>query len=429
MSPASRPTSTDYRRPHRPLPISAANRVGGLLAPLGLRADLAPDGLLATARRRTGLDDFGPAGFEQRLGLLVEAIEGEARLHPVGRFMARENLVRILVNRLRFVDDLKRHPEIETMELAPPVFVVGLQRTGTTLLHRLLACDPAHRFLASWEAIQPARLPAPGRLARLLPPWGRNGRDRRIGQAELARRGLAYLAPDFAAIHPVEAAEPEEDCLLFDFGFNSTVPEATWRVPSFSAHLEAMDHSPAYAEYVLWLKYLQWQRPGGAWLLKTPQHLEHLDVLLQTFPRARILWTHRDPCVTAASFSSMMAHAWGVFSDRVDPVEVADHWIGKARRMVARAMAVRRKVGPGFFRDVSYYKLVRDPLAVLADVYSFLGRDLSPDTRSRMQAWREGNPQHKHGRHRYRLEDFGLSRERIDQMFSAYRERFRIPHE
>lgn len=260
-------------------------------------------------------------------------------------------------------------------------------------------------------------------------PGARTGPTGGIRQAELARRALAYLAPDFSAIHPVEAAEPEEDCLLFDFGFNSTVPEATWRVPSFSAHLEAMDHGPAYEEVALWLKYLQWQRPGGAWLLKTPQHLEHLDTLLATFPKARILWIHRDPCVTAASFSSMMAHAWGVFSDRVDPHEVAEHWINKAQGMVERAMAVRRKVGPGLFRDVSYYQLVADPTRVLEDVYAFLRRDLTPGIRAGMQAWQAANPQHKHGRHRYQLEDFGLSRDRVDRMFATYRERFRIPHE
>lgn len=421
-------TSTDYSRPYRPWPVAWANRLGGLFEPLGLRAALEPSGLVAGAQRRTGLRWLGDDDLVDRLALLVDSIESEARLHPVGRVMARENLIRILVNRLRIEADIAQHPEIEALPIDPPVFVVGLQRSGTTMLHRQLACDPAFRFLASWEAVQPARPGPPAIWRRLLAPAA-DGYDPRPGDAAAAQRALGYLAPDFAAIHPVEATEPEEDCLLFDYGLWSTVFEATWYVPSYSAWLERQDHTPAYRGYARLLRYLQWQRPGGRWVLKTPQHLEQLDALLATFPEARILWTHRDPCRTVASFCSMMAHAWGVFSDRVDPRRVAAHWGRKACRMIERALDTRDRVGDERFLDVAYRDLVNRPERELERIYRFLDLPLTDLAAGRMRAWRGRNPQHKHGRHRYRLEDFGLDRRRVEADFAVYRRRFDIPHE
>jgi hypothetical protein len=427
-------TSTDYRKPFRPWPVSLANRLGAVMSLAGVRADLRPGSLIATARKRTGLHELGDPEFASRLARLCESLETEAQLHAVGRLMARENLIRILVNRLRIQAALKRHPEIDEQPVLAPIFVVGLQRTGTTLLLRLLASDPGLRYLASWEAINPAPMPEPSGLAKLLlaSPGGRssgNGSDPRIRMAQLANRALTHLAPDFAAIHPIEATGPEEECLLFDYDLMGTVPEATWRVPSFSAWLEDQDHLPAYRGLRRLLKYLAWQRPGGRWVLKTPQHLEHLPALFQVFPDARIVWTHRDPCETVASFCSMMAHAWGVFSDKVDPFEVAAHWGTKAQRMVSAAMRAREQLDPKAFLDVSYTDLVADPMAQIHRIYEFCQLRPSAEALDRMAAWRSGNPQHKHGRHRYRLEDFGLTAAEVEGMFANYRSRHHKPHE
>jgi len=417
-----RTTSVDYRHPHRPLPVALLN---GLGRTLGLRARLDPDRLRAAARRLTGLSDFGAEGpgLDEPLAVLAGAIEREARLTPTGRLMARTNLVRILSGRLRIERALTRHPEILAQRMAPPIFIVGLQRTGTTLLHRLLAVDPRLRYLASWEAVNPA--PLPPRWLDRLP----RSPDRRVRAARLAERALAYMAPDFFAIHPVEAEAPEEDCLLMDYSLWSTVFEATQRVPSFSRWLEARpDHTPAYRHYERVLKLLHFQRPGR-WLLKTPHHLEQLDALLEVFPGARIIQTHRDPVRALASFCSMMAHGYGVFSDEVDPLEVGRHWSRKAHRMVSRAMATRDRRGEARVLDVAYADLLADPLAQVRRIYDWLGLSLGDRTERRMRRHLEGNPRHKHGRHRYRLEDFGLDRETEERAFSCYRERYSIPSE
>ncbi|MFH1437546.1 MAG: sulfotransferase [Pseudomonadota bacterium] len=434
MSDQSRVTSVDYERPYRPPAVAMANRVGRLLGKAGVRgADLRVDGLLAAARARAGLEDFGDDAFLGRLGVLIDSVEREANLHPLGRRMARENFLRILCNRLRMRDAFKRCPGILDLPMQDPVFVVGLQRTGTTLLHRLLASDPSHRFLASWEAVNPAPLPVRGAkqwARKFLRAWvPEGGPDPRIRWAVMAAKAAAWLAPDFFAIHPVEAHAPEEDVLLFDYDFWSTVPESTMNVPACSVWLEDRDHTPAYEYYRDVLKLLYRQRPVGRWVLKTPHHLEHLDALLKVFPGAKIIQPHRDPLRVVASFCSMIAHARGIFSDVVDPAEVGRHWSRKQVRMVTRAMEARDKARRDTFIDVAYEDLVADPIGQLRRVYAFIGVELTPYRERRMREFMAENPQHKYGRHRYGLEHFGLDRQDLEKRFAAYRERFNIKSE
>ncbi len=410
-------TSLEYTRPHRPLPVRLVNAAFRLGLP---GADLSESSLMSAACRNTGLWDFGDLRFRRPLKVLLESMQEEARLHPAGRIMARHNLVRVLSNRLRIEDAFTRHAGIAAVDMSDPVVITGLQRTGTTLLHRLLAQDPRFRVLASWEAVNPAPWPGTTNL---------HG-DPRIRAARLAQRSVGYLSPDFAAIHPIEAHSPEEDVLLLEFALLSTVPEAMMRVPTYSRWLEDEgDHEQAYRYLERIMKLLLWQKRAERWLLKSPHHLEHLDVLLDVFPDARVVQVHRDPVVSLASYCSMLTHAQHIFSDEVDPHEVATHWARKRARLVERAMATRERVGDEGFVDVQYADLVADPVAQVRRIYDFLGWDLEPGTEARMQAYRRENPQHKHGRHRYGLEHFGLDRGEEEQRFSRYRERFGIPVE
>lgn len=420
MAGIDRVTSTDYRRPHRSPPVAAVNRVGRALGRFGFRGpELGERSLVAAARRKAGLDLARDGSYREPLRALTRALETEARLHLVGRAIARGNIVRLLANRFCAEADLERHPEALAGELEPPVVIVGLQRTGTTLVHRLLALDPAFRFLTSWEALNPAR---PRRAANGAP-------DPRVRFARLAERSVPLLGPDFHAIHPVAAESPEEDCLLMDLTVMSQTFEATLQVPSYAAWLERQDHGPVYERHARMLRYLHWQRPGGRWLLKTPAHLEHLDALLAAMPGARFLFTHRDPATCIASFASMMCHAYGMFTDEVDPTEVGRRWLRKDARMMDRALEVRRRVGDEAFLDLSYYDLVASPIDEIRRVYAWLGMELSPALEARMRSWLAENRQHKHGRHRYELSSFGLRPEQVEERFGAYRRRFDLPHE
>jgi hypothetical protein len=409
-----------FRPAPLPRPVRGALAAWRALQRVGVaRVPLDEASLVAAARRASGLHAFVDESFREPLRRLLTALEEEAGLHPLGRMMLRHSLVRALVNRLRLEDLNDRHPEIAEHPVEAPVFIVGLQRTGTTLLHRLLTCEPRLRPLLSWEALSPA--PFPGRRAR-------GDRDPRVRLAETAERGLRYVAPEFFAIHPVEAHAPEEDVLLLDMSFVSPSADATLRVPTYSAWLRDVDQRPAYRYFRRLIQLLLWQRQGR-WLGKTPHHLENLDALLEVFPNARIIHTHRDPVRVVASFCSMITHGRALFSDRVDPREVGAQLGAKAVRAVTRAMEVRDHAGGDAFLDVTYPDLVSDPLKEIRRITDFVGLSLEPETEGAMQDWIAGNPQNKHGVHRYRLEDFGLDRLRLEKDFEPYRSRFGIRSE
>lgn len=405
-------------KPYRPRLIAAINWLGRLLQRVGWYRHFDTAQLMAAARKKTGLDDFGDAAIQPALQQLLSSLEQEARLHPFGRWVMRRRLLDALVVRLKAQALLAAHPEIGQQDITAPLVIVGLQRTGTTLLHRLLAADPDTRALASWEAINP------------IPPAGitPGQPDPRIRAAVTAEKGLRYLAPDFFAIHPVEARAPEEDVLLTEYSFMSAVPEAMARVPSYARWLREQDARPVYVLLKALLQLLQWQRPGKRWVLKTPDHLGHLDVLLQVFPDAKIIYTHRDPVRTTASFSSMLVHGYGVFSDTVDAAEVARHWQQRNVSAVNKALQVREQ-HPDAFIDVSYYELVEDPMQQVQRIYEFAGIELTPKARAAMEASRQTNRKDRHGVHHYRLADFGLNAEQVRRDYAPYCQRFNIQPE
>ena len=414
------PPAPGFQPPQFPLPVRLAMTGWRALQKVGVaRTPLSEASLTAAARRESGLHPFVDESFREPLRRLLASLQEEAQLHPLGRMLLRQSLVRALVNRLRLEDLCDRHPEIREQPVREPVFVLGLQRTGTTLLHRLLTCEPALRPLLSWEALNPA--PFPG-----VPMQG--ARDPRMRLAEIAERGLRYLAPEFFAIHPVEAHAPEEDVLLLDLSFASPTADATLRVPRYSAWLRDTDQRPAYRYFRRTIQLLLWQRPGR-WLGKTPHHLENLDVLLDVFPDAKIIHTHRDPVRVVASFCSMMAHGRAIFSDRVDPCEVGAQLADKAVRAVTRAISLRDRSASHAFLDVAYADLLADPLKETRRIYDFLGMSVLPATEASMQRWIAANPQNKRGVHRYRLEDFGLDRAQLERRFEPYRQRFGVTGE
>lgn len=419
MKKAPLTTSNHYDRPYRPLPIRWFNRAGRLVDKLGFLPDLDVDHLMEAARKKTGLQDFGDEWFKEPLQVLVTAINDEAHLTPLGKLIQKNRLESALAVRLRAEALCKAHPEIEQLSLGKVIIIAGLQRTGTTTLHRLLAADPDMRALYAWEALNPLPLPreVPGK------PTGR------INQAKVAEKGLAYLAPEFFAIHPVEHDAPEEDVLLLDLCFMSQSPEATLHVPTYAAWLEKQDHTRAYQYLRKMLQILQWQRSGKNWVLKTPHHMEYLDVILKVFPEAVIVQTHRDPQKTTGSFCSMVSHGRGVFSDEVDAREVAQHWVRKVQRLMQRSIEVREQAGEGRFIDVSYYDLLKDPVHEIQRIYEFAGLPFTPAVVEAARNTSERNVQHRYGKHSYRLADFGLSKDDIEKQYGFYRQRYGIPHE
>ena len=292
-------TSTDYENPYRPVPVRVFNRIGRAGPRFGLSGRLEVDSLIGSAQRKTGLTDFGEDGHVGALEALIESINDEARLTAVGRQVQKSRLAAALVNRLRIQELLRRHPEIHDIDLGAIVLITGLPRTGTTLLQRLVNSHPGVRGISGAEALNPVAAIDPSER-------GQRASKRRAG---IAQRAISYLAPDFMAIHPIDHEQPEEDVLLLDLTFMTQSPEAMMAVPSYSRWLEGQDHGWTYDYFHRVLKVLCWQRPGRTWVLKTPQHMEHLDAFVREFPDATIVQTHRDPRIALASFCSMVAHA------------------------------------------------------------------------------------------------------------------------
>lgn len=405
-------TSRSYERPYRPTALRLGHGLARALRLHGLPS-LDPDRLVARARRSEGLHDLGAPDLEP-LRVLVRSIEAEAHLHPLGRVATAGRLIQTLRNRLRAVAEFERDPSILARPLTAPIVITGLQRTGTTLLHRLLASDPRLRALRSWEALNPAahRGAASGAA------------DPRRTQAARAEAGLKWLSPDFFAVHPVEASAPEEEVLLLDHSFLSTVPEATLRVPTYSRWLEQQDQTPAYSMLRRLLQLLTAQEGPDRWVLKTPHHLEWLDTLWTVFPDAIVVMTHRDPVVTVGSFCSMVAHGRGVMSDVVDPKEIGRDWLAKVGRMMDRALAARDARGGRNVIDVQYDDLMRDPLGEVARIRAAASLARDPAAEAAVAASLASMPKDRHGSHAYDLADFGLSRDQVAERFAAYRSRF-----
>ena len=380
-------------------------------------ASLEEDSLIGAARRATGLDDLGDGCFREPLRLLLACFEEEASLTPFGRMGVRQGLIRLLSNRLLIEHEFAEHPETSEQAISRPIYIIGLPRTGTTLLYSLLACDRAHRPLRLWEAMEPA------------PERRTDGKDLRVERARRRLRAFDYLAPKARALHETEAEAPEECVPLFQNALMSLQFEALHDLPSYGRWLEAQDMGPAYQYYRRQLQILQRRRPGGRWLLKSPAHLSGLDHLFRMFPETSVVQLHRDPLKVMPSVCSLIGVLRGIGSDQVDPLELGRQWPPKWALALERATGARERVGSERFFDVQYTVLLADPLAVVRGIYDRFGLVLEAETEGSMHAWLAANKQHKYGVHRYTLEQFGMDAATEQRRFADYMERFAVARE
>jgi hypothetical protein len=378
-------------------------------------ADLSEASLLGEARAQAGLDDFGDERFREGLRVLLETYETTANLSPAGRKRTRRRLVQLLATRLRVEEAWKRHPEVRALEIRSPVYLTGLPRTGTSALFNLLAADPRHRPLLLWEGLfpdplkgLPAGAPDPRREAlRKL-----NERDRQKN-------------PDFDKVHYVTVDMPEECVLLTAHTFCDAQMGIEPLMEPYASWFQRQDLRPAYRYYADLLRLLQWQRPGERWLLKSPAHLWALDVLVEMFPDACILWTHRDPLEMMGSYCSMMAMLMAIRAS-FDPKELGGAVLEYLARSLERGLAARDRLGAQRFLDVDYRAFVADPLGTVSGVYRHFGLELGPREEASFAAWAQAHPQGKHGAHRYSLEEYGLSANAVRDRLAFYLDRFDV---
>ncbi len=383
--------------------------------------NLDEDSIIAEAREKAGLMEFGDESFRVPMRMLLKTMQEEARLNEIGLMSQRARVVGLLSNRLVAEDYFKRYPEILQEEIGAPMVIVGLGRTGTTMLQRLIACDPRVFSVLWWESRIPAPLPGSGNLEA-------GSTDPRIVDAEAEVSAMIEGVPDLVAMHPIAAQEPDEEIMLLEHSFYSTTPEALVNIPSYSAWLEQQDQLSGYEYLKKLLQFLQWQKKstgitGERWVLKSPHHLGFLDLLFKVFPDATVIQTHRDPVETTPSWASLIYTLRKLASDSADPLEVGRQWGGKMQRVMKRTMEVR-DASIGRYIDVWYQDVLKDPITQVRTIYQSVGLELTPEAEHAMIQWTVDHARDKRPVHRYTLEEFGYTEEGLKRDFAEYRERF-----
>ncbi len=375
--------------------------------------------LLEAARKATGQGDFGGEPFREGLRVLLEAYDREARLTPFGRMMVSQELAGILCARLSVEAAWKRDPELLKASIRRPIFIVGLPRTGTTALHHLLGQDPRNQVLEFWLAAAPGpRIP--------VEQWKD---DPRYKQAVRGLRFMYYLDPSLKSIHLLTAGGPEECRHLFLQSFMDDTFDSNATIPSYTKWFAEQDVRPAYARHRDNLKLIQSTDPERRWVLKYPAHLRNLRVVLETYPDACIVQTHRDPTRVLPSICSLVTGWRGLYEDDVDQHAVARGQLDMWSKLMREAIPARAEAGPARFHDLHFSDLVADPVAAVRRIYDHFGFELTAAAEARMRAWHEANPQGKHGGHRYSAAQFGLSEQEIAERFAPYTEHFGVGRE
>ena len=383
---------------------------------------LDPDAIVAAAVENTGLDDFGEDDwFVEPYRALCQSLDQEAQLTLLGRLMARHEVQLLLQNRLSIEDTLKRHPEILDEEIVDPIFVCGLGRSGTTVLHELLSEDPAHRVPRLWEMWH--SVPPPETQSYEADPRG--------DIADLEINLPTEIDPDFATMHVSRGNKPNECIFIFGLQFLGDVFLGQYEVPSFEALTAGRDLTPVYAYHKKVLQLLQWRHPGQRWVLKSPAHIGRLDFLFAVYPDARIVVTHRDPLRVIGSMSNLTAHLKAMRSEAVTgegdmtvatfgPQMLLDYYMQLRDAMPEK---------DGQIFDLRFGDLNRDPMGSVEAIYRHWGLGFSEEARRRVRAYLARNPQRQHGEHRYSFEDTGLDVGEERAKFARYQARFGIDSE
>lgn len=376
-----------------------------------------PAALLAAARQRTGLEDFGEEPFREALQVLCESAEQELDLNALGRRNLHGQILDHLCQRLRFVDLWRRKPEILDEVIDRPLFIVGLPRSGTTFLQQLLAQDGAMRVTPFWEELSPL----PDHDPAIRPPQDAPLIERAAKNIE----GLRQHAPGLLQMHQLAVEQPEEEIYLLGPAFASMVYEWVYILPRYAQWYAQQDFTAGYRFFRKILQTLQWMRGGGRWLLKAPQHMEQIKPLLAVFPDALYIETLRDPVTAAVSNASLSGYGQRIRTDRPNPHEAGRSNVFIIERLV-NSLLRDHPVGDPRFLPIAFGELMADPLSAARKVYDAAGMRLDEATIAKMRAYVEDNKKSRHAANDYAPEDFGIDVAALRARIGGYYERFGV---
>ena len=404
------PTTLQQIRPQ--LPVRLFNGFGALLEKSRIPSTrmFATD-LIETAKRRCGLDEFGEGDFFEALSRLLGSCQDEARLNLIGRIALKTDVLETLCARLQMEQDRRLYPDITRQEIREPLFIVGLPRSGTSVLQRLLGADPEHRSPLMWEVRSPS-------------PPTRDDEKRRIQRATQSCNFFNWLVPTFRYAHTVGAEVPQECVSLMTPTFLSDQFDAMYYVPSYRSWFFRQDLRPAYEYHRRFLQHLQFRRSARRWILKAPTHMFAVPALLSVYPDALFVQTHRTPVDSMASVSSLVTILRSAFSDVVDRFIVCREAIDYWSETMAKFLRGRDRLANNRICDIQYEEIRREPIRAVRRIYEHFGWPLSHEADRRMRVLVASQAKRQSANHRYDLSEFGSSADEVLRKFGAYCQRF-----
>ena len=388
------------------------------IEPLGEQAELTPAALMDRARTETGLDNFGPDDFVERLDVYCTALREEAGLSAVGRFNNQQQLVKSLRNRLLVEDLVARHPEVLDVEIRAPIVICGLPRTGTTHLHNLMSADPALRTLVYWESLEPvlppSEIPGPGEP------------DPRLARTQMGLEFMHAAMPYFNRMHEMTVDHVHEEIQLLMIDVSTMLMETSVYTPSWAAYYKAHDQTSSYRYMKKVLQCCQFQRGGDRWVLKSPQHLEQFPVLLDVFPDATFVVTHRDPVSVTASLATMVAYGMRLGTAHPDPEKIGAYWAARIEAMLRACVRDRDLLPADRSIDVRFHEFMADDIGTVERIYELAGQPMTDDARAAMAQFMVDHPRGRHGTIEYDLTQFGLDPAERRDALRFYSDRFGV---
>ena len=389
------------------------NGVGYTLRKLKLNPfKMDADAIISKVKKKAAFNGSLPSA-EDGLRRLIRSVNEEGKANPFGELAVKGLIERILYGRYKIEQELARNPWIERQPIEQPVFIIGMPRTGTTILHAIMHEDPAHRSPLAWECL----LPYPA----ATPETFRNNEQLKTIEKEFGQ--LFKLVPDFQKKHYMAADSPQECLGITAFDFNSYQFSAQLYLPSY---MNWFSHdSDMLGTMRFHKRFLQYLQSGGVkaerWLLKTPVHLMRLSEIFEVYPDARIIMTHRPPADVVSSTASLISSVRSLYSDNEDPAvtgqEQAELWSLYFNRFLESRKLLQRE---DQFIDLKFEDFIIDQVGTIRKIYERFGWNLSEETLGRFQAFLAKNPKDKHGKHENSLEIFGLEEEKINQQFARY---------
>jgi hypothetical protein len=385
--------------------------------------DLSEEIILGAAMAETGLSDFGPDDFRERLGIWLQSLNEDAGLNNFGRANNAQSLIRFASNRLKIEDLLRRKPEIRDIKIDRPIIIAGLPRSGTTHLVNVIAQHSGLRSMELWETNEP--VPRDDEHN-----WSSDESNPRYLRSNEVWDVMVRVLPHWSAMHEWAPGHVHEECELQCFDFASYMLDWFARVPRWQRYYYEQDQTPHYLYARKVVQIMTWYKGPNRWVMKSPPNMENLPAIFAAYPDATVAITHRDPVAVLQSAITMMAYLDRLRRHDSDLPGLAEYWIARIERLLRKCVEDRARVPQDRVIDVMFHDYMADQMGVVERICAANGLDVAPEAKARFAAYQDDNQRHKHGRVHYDLAgQFGVDIAALRKRFGFYYDAFPVEQE